>query len=80
MLDGQGADEVLGGYHSYLTNIALMLLRKRRLLRYARWSRQYKQLLGASPMPLRHAVATMAPPGPEAVRVEPGRDAADRGG
>ena len=40
MLDGQGADEVLGGYHSYLTNIALMLLRKRRLLRYARWGDQ----------------------------------------
>ena len=61
MLDGQGADEVLGGYHSYLTSIALMLLRKRRLLGYARWSRQYKDLLGKSPMPLRHAVGTMAP-------------------
>jgi asparagine synthase (glutamine-hydrolysing) len=61
MLDGQGADEVLGGYHSYLTSIALMLLRRRRLVRYARWSRAYRELTGSSPAPLRHAVATMAP-------------------
>jgi asparagine synthase (glutamine-hydrolysing) len=61
MLDGQGADEVLGGYHSYLTSIALMMLRQRRPLRYLRFSRQYRRLLGSSPMPIRHAVATMAP-------------------
>jgi asparagine synthase (glutamine-hydrolysing) len=62
MLDGQGADEVLGGYHSYLTSIGLMLLRKRRLLRYARFSLQCRRTIGSSPRAARRAVATMVPP------------------
>jgi asparagine synthase (glutamine-hydrolysing) len=46
MLDGQGADEVLGGYHAYFASIGLAHLRAGRRLAYARFNRQYKKRLG----------------------------------
>jgi asparagine synthase (glutamine-hydrolysing) len=61
MLDGQGADEVLGGYHSYLTVMGMAMLRKWHLLRYTRFSRQHKRLLGGPPMPFLHAVGQLVP-------------------
>ena len=51
MLDGQGADEVLGGYHSYFASIGLAHLRARRPLRYARFNRQYRRRVGTSVVP-----------------------------
>ncbi len=36
MLDGQGADEVLGGYHGYLATVAAGMVSDRRPLAYAR--------------------------------------------
>jgi asparagine synthase (glutamine-hydrolysing) len=61
MLDGQGADEVLGGYEGYFTVIASNLLRERRLLSYARFSREHKELLGRRPLPLLHAGWSVLP-------------------
>jgi asparagine synthase (glutamine-hydrolysing) len=62
MLDGQGADEVLGGYEGYFTVIASNLLRERRLIRYARFSREHKELLGRPPLPVLHAGWSTLPP------------------
>jgi asparagine synthase (glutamine-hydrolysing) len=59
MLDGQGADEVLGGYHGYFLAIGLAHLRARRPLRYARLNRQYRRFAGASLLPTRFALAQM---------------------
>jgi asparagine synthase (glutamine-hydrolysing) len=61
MLDGQGADEVLGGYESYFAVIASNLLSERRLLSYARFSRQHKALLGLRPLSLRYAGWSVLP-------------------
>ena len=61
MLDGQGADEVMGGYHGYFPVIASNLLRRRRLLRYARFHRAHKRLLGHPPLPVRGAVWSALP-------------------
>ena len=63
MLDGQGADEVLGGYEGYFTVIASNLLRERRLLSYARFSREHKELLGRRPLPLLFAGWSVLPRG-----------------
>jgi asparagine synthase (glutamine-hydrolysing) len=61
MLDGQGADEILGGYHGYFPVIASNLLRNRRLLSYARFHREHKALLGHGPLPIRGAVWSALP-------------------
>ena len=48
MLDGQGADEVLGGYHGYFpVDRRRSCCAERRLLSYARFHREHKALLGA---------------------------------
>jgi asparagine synthase (glutamine-hydrolysing) len=61
MLDGQGADEVLGGYEHYFTVIGSNLLRERKLLSYARFSREHKALLGRPPLPFLHAGWSVLP-------------------
>lgn len=61
MLDGQGADEVLGGYHSYLAKLARGLLRQWRLLRYARFASEHQRLLGRAPLAPRDAVISAVP-------------------
>ena len=61
MLDGQGADEVLGGYHYYFPLIASALLRARRPLQYARFSRSHRRAFGDSPLSRRYALASLAP-------------------
>jgi asparagine synthase (glutamine-hydrolysing) len=63
MLDGQGADEVLGGYPGFFPVVASNLLRRGRVLRYAHFHREHKALMGGSPLPIRHAVWS-ALPGP----------------
>ncbi len=61
MLDGQGADEVLGGYHYYFPLIASALLRARRPLQYARFARSHRRALGEPPLSRRYALASLAP-------------------
>ncbi len=61
MLDGQGADEVLGGYHHYFPLIAVALLRGRRFASYARFSRAQRRQRGTPPISRRHALAALAP-------------------
>jgi asparagine synthase (glutamine-hydrolysing) len=56
MLDGQGADEILGGYHGYFPVIGSNLLRDKRLLSYARFHRDHKALLGRGPLGFQEAV------------------------
>ncbi len=61
MLDGQGADEILGGYHGYFPVIASNLLRDRRLVSYARFHRKHKALLGHGPLPARGVIWSSLP-------------------
>src|SRR6188472_1822536 len=61
MLDGQGADEVLGGYHAYLPMVARTHLRRWRLLQYARFADECRRLLGERPLAARDALATAIP-------------------
>jgi asparagine synthase (glutamine-hydrolysing) len=64
MLDGQGADEVLGGYHHLLAGLAQHFLTTRQLLRYLRLRRRYAAETGASfPIADRTAAAAIAPDG-----------------
>jgi asparagine synthase (glutamine-hydrolysing) len=62
MLDGQGADEVLGGYHAYLPMVARAHLRGWKLLRYARFSAEHQRLLGGRPLASLDALASAVPP------------------
>ena len=61
MLDGQGADEVLGGYHDFFPVVAAQLLRRRRFLRYARFHREHKELLDRAPLPPLGVISTAVP-------------------
>jgi asparagine synthase (glutamine-hydrolysing) len=62
MLDGQGADEILGGYHHFLVPLGQSFLANRQVMRYLRLRRQYETELGA-PFPIadRTAVAALLP-------------------
>ena len=51
MLDGQGADEVLGGYHGYLATVAAGMVSDRRPLAYARLALDHRRRLGTWPLP-----------------------------
>jgi asparagine synthase (glutamine-hydrolysing) len=61
MLDGQGADEVLGGYHSYLSMNARIMLRHWRFMRYARFAAEHEELHERRPLARRDVVATAVP-------------------
>jgi asparagine synthase (glutamine-hydrolysing) len=61
MLDGQGADEILAGYHHYFPGIAAALVRGRRFVSFARFSRAQRRAQGQLPISGRHALAALAP-------------------
>jgi asparagine synthase (glutamine-hydrolysing) len=44
LLDGQGADEVLAGYHHYFASVADELLRGLQFREHLRWKRVYREL------------------------------------
>ena len=69
MLDGQGADEVLGGYHGYLAMIASGLLSERRGIAYSRLAIDHRRRLGAWPLPWTSAATLLAGPARAALRL-----------
>jgi asparagine synthase (glutamine-hydrolysing) len=72
MLDGQGADELLAGYHGYFPLIGPALLRSRRPLEYLRFSRAHRRRFGTAPMSRRQALAELrAGPGATAMEAPP---------
>ena len=61
MLDGQGADEVLGGYHGYLATVAAGMITDRRRVAYARLAIDHRRRLGTWPLPGGTATALIHP-------------------
>lgn len=61
MLDGQGADEILGGYHSYFSSLANIYLKKKNLLGFFNLKRAYEKELGAFPISLFEASVRLTP-------------------
>jgi asparagine synthase (glutamine-hydrolysing) len=53
MLDGQGADEVFGGYHHYLDAKGVQLLRRRQGVEYLRFAIAHQRTYGRPPLPWR---------------------------
>ncbi len=73
MLDGQGADEILAGYHTYFATIALNLLEKRRVSDYLSLRSNYEKEIGKFPLPFPFlslgAMALLVPhPFPDLIR------------
>ncbi len=61
MLDGQGADEILGGYQYYFSTIALNLLFNKNILEYLALRFRYKREIGKFPLNYRLlSIATLA--------------------
>ena len=61
MLDGQGADETIGGYPTYLRGIATQLIRARRPFAFARFAAAHKRELGRAPISIRDIASRKAP-------------------
>jgi len=61
MLDGQGADEVLGGYHRYFSTVASHLLRKMELRRFISLRNAYEREIGPFPVSFRSALLRLMP-------------------
>jgi asparagine synthase (glutamine-hydrolysing) len=61
MLDGQGADEVFGGYLAYLPMVARTYLRSWKLARFARFAAQHQRTFGVQPLTAHDAVASAVP-------------------
>jgi asparagine synthase (glutamine-hydrolysing) len=61
MLDGQGADETIGGYPIYIVNMATQLIRARRLLSFARLSAAHKREFGRPPISVTDVAGRKAP-------------------
>lgn len=53
MLDGQGADEILGGYHTFFKTIALNMLFNRNILRFLALRYRYEKEIGEFPLKYR---------------------------
>lgn len=63
MLDGQGADETLGGYHHYLSSIALHHLHRGQIGAFLAFRRAYRREIGDFPFGWRTAAQVAAPAG-----------------
>jgi asparagine synthase (glutamine-hydrolysing) len=48
LLDGQGADEMLGGYHCYFDDVSDDFLRNLNVMGYLRWNRNCREMHGKS--------------------------------
>ena len=63
LLDGQGADETLGGYHAYFDVIADDLIKSLKLSRYFSWRKQCQDLHGVSPGSFKRILIQSLPSG-----------------
>jgi asparagine synthase (glutamine-hydrolysing) len=61
ILDGQGADEVFGGYHHYLRLISEDLVMSGRPLAYTRFARACRASVGVSPHPAMFVAGALLP-------------------
>jgi asparagine synthase (glutamine-hydrolysing) len=50
MLDGQGADEVFGGYHHFLRTLGIRMLKHRQVTSYLRYAAEHKRLYDRLPI------------------------------
>ncbi|MEW5736411.1 MAG: asparagine synthase (glutamine-hydrolyzing) [Thermodesulfobacteriota bacterium] len=78
MLDGQGADEILAGYHSVITRLAQRHLSQGDLSSFLRLRKACMDELGAFPFSMKNAAAALAPEASRAAekmlaRILPGR-------
>ncbi len=62
MLDGQGADEIMAGYHYYFNSLAAQLLSKLALFRFLRFRAEYQREIGPFPLSLKATVIGLMPP------------------
>ena len=60
MLDGQGADETIGGYPVYLAGIATQLIRAHRFLAFARFRAAHRREFGRVPISIREVASRRA--------------------
>ncbi|MCM3902709.1 MAG: asparagine synthase C-terminal domain-containing protein, partial [Pyrinomonadaceae bacterium] len=61
LLDGQGADEMLAGYHTYFDDMSDDLLKSLKLLSYFRLNRDCEALHGRTPGSVRRVVRQILP-------------------
>jgi asparagine synthase (glutamine-hydrolysing) len=61
MLDGQGADEILGGYHYYFNTLASHLLRKMKIAQLLSLRDTYEKEIGPFPISLQAVFAKLMP-------------------
>lgn len=66
MLDGQGADEMLAGYHPYFKEYWAALIKRGKLAKFLREISSYKALFGGKAA--KHAAAAFAALGPSSLR------------
>jgi asparagine synthase (glutamine-hydrolysing) len=61
MLDGQGGDEILGGYHYYFNTLASHLLRKMKISQLLSLRNKYEKEIGPFPISLQAVIAKLMP-------------------
>ena len=61
LLDGQGADEMLGGYHSYFAERGDDLVRSLDLQSYMRWRRECIEMHGGAPNSVKRVLVQSVP-------------------
>ncbi|MDI6796851.1 MAG: asparagine synthase (glutamine-hydrolyzing), partial [Desulfatibacillaceae bacterium] len=61
MLDGQGADEMMAGYHSYFAVLASLFVDKRRFGKLLKMHINYRRHIGPFPYPLKSMLLAASP-------------------
>ncbi|MDQ7779188.1 MAG: asparagine synthase (glutamine-hydrolyzing) [Planctomycetota bacterium] len=61
MLDGQGADEILAGYHDFYRDHAIGLLSEKRILRFLSLRARYRNAHGDFPLSWRRSMLALLP-------------------
>ena len=61
LLDGQGADEMLAGYHTYFDDMSDDLLKSLKILKYFRFNRDCEALHGTAPGSVKRVIRQILP-------------------